>query len=589
MTAVDSIATRTVSPLRETAGADLLALKSGAALEARLLAITSEGTMTLATRLGEITVAGGKDAFSSAVGQRLTMLIDAVDARTGQLQVTLRPAAEVGSLAGGSPAVQTNATSGAVQALADAVESAVGQQDGSARLYPTLERLAAAPAESVPASVRTAAQAVLGLRLAVDDPPDAGAVKAAVRGSGLFLESGLASGRAVASAPSDTKAALLVLRQALVEWGATSRTMETGGRAEPTAPLQQHAATAVPVPQAAPTLGRVAGTAPSADPQTGPPSNDAAAADGPSAPDMLPAPTLSIAKSGPQPSIPGPQSAPPSQAEAAADPERPAPETELRPTPASQPATPPATSGLNAGAAEARLIVRALQALGQLAVGHPTEAPPQEAPFRDSPHPRDLASIDRPPPPRRGGPLRAETAFPFSEPAGEDIQSAASRAKAETEGALARLTLSQAASLPPDVKAADPATARNPEWTFNVPLLSRGETSVAQFRIERDEQGKSRDPRATVDGPTWRVRFCLDIAPVGPVHARLTLIADRLMVGLWTERPEAAALLAERVNELRAGLEARDLSVDEIHLDTGIPATEPASGPSVGHFVNRNA
>ena len=108
---------------------------------------------------------------------------------------------------------------------------------------------------------------------------------------------------------------------------------------------------------------------------------------------------------------------------------------------------------------------------------------------------------------------------------------------AQTDGALARQTLLQAASLPdqPDM----PRAEASQRWTFEIPFATPQGTSIAQFEVSRDGRMPQADPQARI----WRARFSLDVEPMGPVHALIALSGARASVTLWAERATSASRL----------------------------------------------
>jgi hypothetical protein len=86
---------------------------------------------------------------------------------------------------------------------------------------------------ALPEPVVRAAQQVLGGQVALDSQDfDGAALQAAVRGSGLFLEAGLARGQ-TPSPQTDMKLALLALQQALTKWLGPQAPMPAAGQAPP--------------------------------------------------------------------------------------------------------------------------------------------------------------------------------------------------------------------------------------------------------------------------------------------------------------------------------------------------------------------
>ncbi|NJO54167.1 MAG: flagellar hook-length control protein FliK [Bacteroidales bacterium] len=148
---------------------------------------------------------------------------------------------------------------------------------------------------------------------------------------------------------------------------------------------------------------------------------------------------------------------------------------------------------------------------------------------------------------------------------------------------MARLSLAQLASTDaettPRLGRVD-ATSQ-PGWTFEVPLVAEGRTSIAQFEIRPNDGRSSGD---TEGARGWSIRFSIDVEPVGPVHALLTLQGTNLSVSLWAERPATAELLQAEENRFTASLAEQDLTLDRLFVRSGRPDTPPAP---LRHLVNR--
>jgi hypothetical protein len=204
-----------------------------------------------------------------------------------------------------------------------------------------------------------------------------------------------------------------------------------------------------------------------------------------------------------------------------------------------------------------------------------TALAPREAPSAPATaHPNTV------PPPYRGAPLAAQApAAPSIAPDGapHDI---AERLIAGTDGALARQTLLQVASLPeqPDRPRAQAAQ----RWSFEVPFATPQGTAIAQFEITRD----GRAPKAEAQTRVWRARFSLDAEPMGPVHAMIALAGSRTSVTLWAERITTATRLNESAPMLRDALRAAELEPADFQTRVGAPplAAKPAAP---GRFMDR--
>ena len=152
----------------------------------------------------------------------------------------------------------------------------------------------------------------------------------------------------------------------------------------------------------------------------------------------------------------------------------------------------------------------------------------------------------------------------------------------DTDGAIARQTLLQVASLPSQTDTTagrlDPSV---PRWNFEIPFATPHGTAMAQFEISRDGEGTAVEPAKR----TWRARFSLNVEPAGPVHALVSLNGERTSVRMWAERPATASQLRAGVSQLSQALSRADLRPGDIVVRDGAPA-QPAPAPA-GHFLDR--
>lgn len=405
------------------------------------------------------------------------------------------------------------------QALGEAVRVAVVRQSGTAPLFADIEQIAQAPADAVPAPVREAAAQVMALRVPLDATLTAADVKQAFARSGVLMESQL-----VTQAEAPTQAAAPAAAAA----------------SAPGLPVGDLKAALLMLRQAAQTW--TDDTAPQRPDASGPPVQTASPDRAPAMPAARPA--LPLAAAAVLRSL-GPALL--RTAEAA-----PAPGPQL---------TPEQVTNL-AREVAARLTGRDLPAADHPAI----QAPPASAP----------------PPPYRGAPLSAQQpvapAINLEAPAHESAE----RLLSETDGAIARTTLLQAASLP------EPQTTRSNDpqmqrWTFEIPFATPQGTSVAQFEV-------SRDPKAAESHrqlPSWRARFTLDLEPMGPVHALIGLAGTRTSVTLWAERQPTAQQLSENAKMLGEALRGAELEPVEFQFRVGTPPRLAKSPVQPGRFMDR--
>jgi hypothetical protein len=176
--------------------------------------------------------------------------------------------------------------------------------------------------------------------------------------------------------------------------------------------------------------------------------------------------------------------------------------------------------------------------------------------------------------PYPGGPMQGQLAQASTLPPNATMAMAAARVSRETDGALSRQVLMQAASSSRSAEG-----ARGAHWLFELPLATPGGASVAQFEIDRDG---SRD-RDEEDGPTWRANFSLNLTGVGPVHARVALRGGKVRVALWAEDGATLAELEAHREDLAEALREEGLS-PQLVLFPGAPEAKP---PGAGRFMDR--
>ena len=201
------------------------------------------------------------------------------------------------------------------------------------------------------------------------------------------------------------------------------------------------------------------------------------------------------------------------------------------------------------------------------------------------------APVAAPPPPYRGAPTAAQPVAAPSIAADMAPRDIGKVLLGETDAAVARQTLLQAASLPDQANATSTtatAAARidnaGPRWNFEVPFATPQGTAVAQFEIARDGR------HAPAEGvkASWRARFSLDVEPIGPVHAQIALTGARAAVTLWAERPDTSAKLRDNASGLAEALRQAELEPGDVLVRAGTPPRQTAPVPS-GRFLDRSS
>jgi hypothetical protein len=185
-------------------------------------------------------------------------------------------------------------------------------------------------------------------------------------------------------------------------------------------------------------------------------------------------------------------------------------------------------------------------------------------------------SAERPQPPVAGGQTAGQAPAPATLNTQAPPDAMVRALQQQAQAALARVELSQAASLP------KPGEAQR--WVFEAPVATPAGTGVAQFEINRDGGGGQGGGAGSA--PAWRARFSVDTAPGGPVHAAIVLSGGRLRVTLMAENEPTRAALAGGQDELARALAREDGGDVAIRVLGGAPA--PAAPPP-GQFVDRQS
>jgi hypothetical protein len=480
-----------------------------------------------------------------------------------------------------------------LQALAVSVaaETAAAQQTSLAPLFANLS--VATASGNLPALVQQAATQVLAQRTSLDQGLTGNDIKQAFQTSGLFLESSLALGSVTSGTP-DLKGALIVLRQVLTA-AIDAASTASGAAAATTTTVTPNAATLVPAGTPSPATVLLEQGA-----------------------DQLlqvPASSVIITAEAETPVTISPALAPLIAADVALSnalgsttttaPELPQGLLEFSTAAASvlAPATTPADAAARAAASGAalNLLQEAVQAsslasplASPLAAGNASRLVfddsmmmsllPSVAGVRlPNADPAEFARTNVPPPPMNGALPSAQPVMPATLVSNSPLDTAMHHLLADTDGAIARQTLLQVASLPDQV---DPATGRidsvQPRWNFEIPFVTQQGTAMAQFEISRDG---GTGTQAEAAKQAWSARFTLDVEPAGPVHALVSLNGDRTSVRMWAERPATADQLRAGVSQLSQALVRADLQPGDIVVRDGAPLQLVAA--KVGHFLDR--
>ncbi|MEJ2344742.1 MAG: flagellar hook-length control protein FliK [Gammaproteobacteria bacterium] len=140
----------------------------------------------------------------------------------------------------------------------------------------------------------------------------------------------------------------------------------------------------------------------------------------------------------------------------------------------------------------------------------------------------------------------------------------------QTDGALARLHLSQVASH-------TTGTDSRHVWLLEVPVRRQDAADVLHLRIARDDAA---DTPAASARHRWTVELALDLPGLGPVKARVGVAGEQVATTFWAAHERTAQLFRGSLSELRRQLQDAGLEVAALDCHTGLP--QPSDGPADG-------
>jgi hypothetical protein len=509
-------------------------------------------------------------------------------------------AADAPSAKAASAAAQALAKASPETRLARAVRvaatEAVPRQTGLAPLMANVRAIVDRP--DMPIEVREAGKVLLAKTPRAAEIATAQGLRKAVERSGVFLEARMAREAVTpesAVAPRsgelpDIKAALLVFRGALSAWLARATPLGSGGEpplepaVEAPAPVEEEASAAPQRLSATPTATSAAPhlrTPPTPEPTTAP-ATPVQTSERPAVTTASPAPVEPPLAEETQHVVTSSLGLATTTSESES--------LEARfgslvaaPKPAPQPAQ------------AVRAALSALVQLGMIA----EDATQEEAPAGAAADPKPLvargygapaaeaARPKGPPPPYANGPMAGQKPTASELPVDMSPADIVRRLLKETNGALARQDLMQIASLPEAAHHEAEAVETRPQpgsrLNLDLPFMTPQGVAVAQFEISRDGGGSGGGAVGPAER-TYRARFSIDLEPLGPVHALITLTGARTRVSLWAERAETMARLRAGEESLGAALRQAELS-PEVAVHSGAPPTPGVS--ALGHFVDQ--
>ena len=117
-------------------------------------------------------------------------------------------------------------------------------------------------------------------------------------------------------------------------------------------------------------------------------------------------------------------------------------------------------------------------------------------------------------------------------------------------------------------------------WSMEIPVKIDDELHSIHLQLEK-EPGADEDAE-----PVLTVNLALDLERIGPVYARITIIADNVGVVLWAEREETYKLTQQHVENLEGNLQKSGLKPDNISFHHGQPPKKPVLNSSLDNSQN---
>lgn len=464
-------------------------------------------------------------------------------------------------------------------AVSAAVQSAAAKQGSLAPLFANLS--AAMASGTLPQTLQQAVAQLLALRPKLTENLSGPDLKTAFRNSGLFLEQSMPNGgampngaasQAMAGLP-DMKAALIVFRQTLASWLENPPVQETPSPAQQGQNAAQGAPSKNPASQNAASQNTTSQNAASQGAGSSGAAPQTPALQGkqtlllPGSPSLVPEIDIDDIIMPRSPIRPGAESI-----EA---------EPKMRIFAPNEPLQ-TATVRLAASAAGLSSLQEVLDVFPKEVRDAVKALLDADAFYSHTVAPKSDAPAQTPPPPFRGSTPAAQAMARSTLALDDGPASVAQHLMKDTDAAIARQTLLQAASLPDRVDVPGLRTeAGQPRWNFEIPFATPQGTAIAQFEISRDGDGVEVN-RAR---KTWRARFSLNVEPTGPVHALVSLTGGQTSVRMWAERPATAAKLRANADQLTHALREAALEPGDIVIRDGTPP--PPAPPPAGQFLDR--
>lgn len=170
---------------------------------------------------------------------------------------------------------------------------------------------------------------------------------------------------------------------------------------------------------------------------------------------------------------------------------------------------------------------------------------------------------NEPNPPLRGTALQPQPKAPPSINLGGSAARTMNMLLQQTEGALARLQMTQLTSLQDN-------DSTKQVWNHEIPVRNGDQTDLFQIRIEQDKQ-KEEGEESEDDKENWTVTLTFDLDGLGPMYTRLIMADDTLSTVLWAEKEKTVTLVNQQLPRLEKNYTKAGLNIGHVICHKGKP------------------
>ncbi len=141
----------------------------------------------------------------------------------------------------------------------------------------------------------------------------------------------------------------------------------------------------------------------------------------------------------------------------------------------------------------------------------------------------------------------------------------------QSEASLARTQLHQAASL-------SGTEQSNTNLAFELPIRNNQQIDLFDIVIEEEKPNQHDDEER---GHAWSISLAFDLEGLGPLHAKLRLVENKVSTLFWAEREETTQLLNQHIANLTQRYQQSGLEAAELQCFNGPPPSAPSAMPHI--------